>query len=73
MMITDWKWYTSRTAVGFVLLQDSTTEMYVCYTGAAAGNNEQYDIEQIKEYGAYVEQEVAEAMFRKEFPNYKRS
>lgn len=72
MEVINVRWYTSRTCVGVVLCEreDGTVG---CYMGSGYGENEQEDIEDIKNYGAKVEYTVAKAIFPcNNLDNYRR-
>ena len=66
----EWKWYSSATSVGVVLCENAMGQQ-CCYIGAASGTNEEYDVQQIMNFGAKVEKPVAEAVFNPKLENYK--
>jgi len=72
MEVVDYKWYSGIRTVGFVLCLDSYTGNYACYCSCATGYSEEDDMEFIKGYGATVEQNVAEAMFKRKLTPYKK-
>jgi len=71
MKVLDVKWYSGAKTVGFVLCETDFGEIK-CYCSAGDGLNLQYDIDYIKNNGAKVEKEVAEAVFSTKFKNYGR-
>lgn len=74
IQVVDNRWYSGGTGtVGFVLVYDELLKQYNCYSGVSTEfGDEQTDIERIKDYGAKVEQSVAQAMFPlKDLTNYK--
>ena len=69
--IIDYKFYTAEHTVGFVLVKDTKTKIYCCYTGQANQSCEFSDIEYIRNFGAPIERKVANVLFGRQIRDYE--